>query len=425
MGRVAAIILGGGQGTRLFPLTAERSKPAVPLFGRYRLVDIPLSNCLHSNMNKIFVLTQFNSASLHRHIRETYKFDSFSRGFVEILAAEQTPATGDWFQGTADAVRKHLINIQNVKPDHYLILSGDHLYRMDYRPFLEAHIANDADVTVATLPVSKRDTSGFGIMKVQKDGRIKSFVEKPSTEEALKNMKTPRAFLEECGYEVGKRDYLASMGVYLFKAEVLEKILETRTEWIDFGKHIIPGTLKDHNSCAYLFDGFWEDIGTVRSYYQVHMDMLCPDPPVDFRDPQHIMYTHPRYLPGAYIENAKVDRSIICEGSQVLEGAQIEHSIVGIRSIVRKNAVIKDSIIMGVDFFVDKNDPRYRRIGIGENSRITRAIIDKSACIGKDVVIKGSPDLKDEDGKGYAIRDGIVIVLKNARIAKGTRIGKV
>ncbi|GMW00997.1 MAG: glucose-1-phosphate adenylyltransferase [Candidatus Hydrogenedentota bacterium] len=421
--RMVALILGGGRGTRLFPLTLERAKPAVPLSGRYRLVDIPISNCIHSNVNRIFLLTQFNSTSLHRHITHTYKFDNFSNGFVEILAAEQTTESGDWYQGTADAIRQHLKHIGNQHASHYLILAGDHLYRMDYREMLETHLANDADITVSVLPVNKRAAKSFGVLKVRKDGRIAQFFEKPSTEDQLVNLVTPPEVFENFGLQAGGKEYLASMGMYIFKPHVMESLLREHKEWVDFGKDVIPNSLKGFRVYSHIFHGYWEDIGTIRSYYETSLQMVQANPHFTFHTAGKPIYTRPRYLPGPRIQDAQVKDSIICEGSHI-HSATITQSIVGIRMIVQPGVVIESSIIMGNDFYVGERERKFTiPMGIGQGSRISRAIIDKNACIGKNVIIQGSDELPDSDGENYAIRDGIVIIPKNAVIPDGTKIG--
>ena len=422
MNEVGAIVLGGGRGTRLYPLTRVRSKPAVPLCGRYRLVDIPLSNCIHSGILRILVLTQFNSHSLNRHIKNTYKFDEFSGGSVEILAAEQTNDIGDWFQGTADAVRKHLLHIRQRGLKHFLILSGDQLYRMDYRTLLDTHLRNDADITVAALPVDREAAKSFGIMKVARSGEIRRFVEKPREDAVLDQLVTPAGLFKDFGLEPKGREHLASMGVYAFKAEVLEELLVRNPSWVDFGKEIIPGALKTHRVFAHMFSGFWEDIGTVRSYFDVSMAMTSPDPPFDLHDPDHMIYTHARMLPGVRMVDAKVRHSILCSGSQI-ERAVIRNSIIGIRSRIRPGAVIERAIVLGSDYFeAEPPEEVGVAIGIGRNARISQAIIDHNARIGDNVVIRGSDRMKDYDGDGYAIRDGIVVVFKDAVIPSGTRI---
>ncbi len=422
MDRVGGVVLGGGRGQRLHPLTALRAKPAVPLLGRYRLVDIPLSQCIHSGVKRVAVLTQFNSASLHRHIQDSYHFDHFSRGFIEILAAEQTNESGDWYQGTADAVRQQLRHLRHLGADYYLILSGDQLYRMDYRALVKTHVDNGAHITVSALPVDAEAAAGFGILRVNKSGRIRDFVEKPSSKEELAALESPPTMLKSFGLQADGRPYLASMGLYVFNVDVLEELLNTRREWNDFGKDVIPGSMRHWKVQAHLFNGFWEDIGTVRSYYNVHMQMCSDTPPFDLFEPARIIYTHPRYLPGSRLTDARIKESIICEGSRIFK-ASIHNSIIGIRSIVREGASIDRTIMMGADYL---ETPATRRgtlpIGIGAHCVIRNAIIDKNACIGNNVVIRGSAKLRDCDGDGYAVRDGLVIVMKNAAIPNGTRI---
>jgi glucose-1-phosphate adenylyltransferase len=427
MRNVCAIVLGGGRGSRLYPLTKERAKPAVPLYGRYRLVDIPLSNCIHSQINHIAVLTQYNSHSLNRHINNTYRFDTFSDGMVEVLTAEQTDhASGnEWFQGTADAVRKQFLHLQKPSIEHYIILSGDQLYRMDYRELLRTHLNKDADITVAALPVDRKDAEGFGIMKVLKSGRIREFVEKPTDSASLDALVTPEKVFEDFGLEAGGKPYLASMGVYAFKAEVLERLLMDHVEWIDFGKELIPYSLRTHQVHSHMFTGFWEDIGTVRSYFDVSMAMTTADPPFQFNDEHHQIYTHARALPGVRITDAHIKNSVICEGSRVTK-ASISNAIIGIRSIIHPGAKVDKAIILGAEYFEEHvEDSSKPQLGIGRNTRISNAIIDHNARIGKGVTIKGSKRLKDYDGDGFAIRDGIVVVLKNATIPDGTTIGAV
>ncbi len=424
MRHVCAIVLGGGRGTRLYPLTKVRSKPAVPLCGRYRLVDIPLSNCINSGVNRISVLTQFNSHSLNRHINSAYRFDEFNGGFVEILAAEQTNETGDWFQGTADAVRKHLSHIYKEGVEHFLILSGDQLYRMDYRELLRTHLQKNADITVAALPVNRDDARGFGIMKVNQQSAIRRFVEKPSDKAVLDSLITPEKVFRDFGLQAKGKEYLASMGIYAFKAEALGKLLTLNPEWVDFGKEILPSALNTHQVFAHMFYGFWEDIGTVRSYFNVSMAMTSPNPPFELHDPKNMIYTHKRMLPGVRIDDATVKNAIVCSGSRIHK-ATIENAIIGIRSIVRAGATIKRSIVLGADYFEEPNGSASCPIGIGKNARISQAIIDHNARIGNNVVIKGSDRLKDCDGDGYAIRDGIVIVFKDAVIPHGAKIGAV
>ncbi len=420
---VVALVLGGGRGSRLYPLTRERAKPAVPLGGRYRLVDIPLSNCIHSGIKRIYVFTQFNSASLHRHINNSYKFDHFSRGFVEILAAEQTVEGADWYQGTADAVRKHLREIHHLGASQYLILSGDQLYRMDYRTLLDTHVAAGADLTVAVLPVSRQAARSFGILKVNDEGTITEFVEKPSTDAQLDSMVTAPSVFEYAGLNASGKEFLASMGVYMFKPKVLEKILRDEQDWYDFGRHVIPNSLKRLKVHSHVFSGYWEDIGTVRSYYETSLQMTKPNPPFDFHQPGKPIFTRARNLPGARVLGAEIKDSLICEGC-VLQGATITDSIIGIRTIVNRMAHIERTVIMGADFYAGEKDTDSPvPMGIGEGSVISRAIIDKNAHIGRNVIIRGADGMSDADGPGYAIRDGLVIVLKDSTIPDYTQIG--
>ncbi len=422
MRKVSAIVLGGGRGTRLYPLTKVRAKPAVPLCGRYRLVDIPLSNCINSGVNRISVLTQFNSHSLNRHINSAYQFDEFSGGFVEVLAAEQTNETGDWFQGTADAVRKHLYHISRHPAKHFLILSGDQLYHMDYLNLIKTHLQKGADVTVAALPVTRDAARGFGIMKVNRQSAISRFVEKPNDPAVLDSLITPSKVFDDFGLPADGKDYLASMGIYAFKAEILEQLLTMNYEWVDFGKEVLPNALKNFKVFAHMFSGFWEDIGTVRSYFNVSMAMTSPNPPFEFHDPKNTIYTHTRMLPGVRVSDAKIKDAIICSGSRI-HRAEVSNAIIGIRSIVQAGAVIKHSIVLGADYFEEPDATRKYSIGIGRNTRISQAIIDHNARIGNNVIIQGSNKLQDKDGDGYAIRDGIIVVFKDAVIPNNTRIG--
>jgi len=422
--QVAAIVLGGGRGSRLWPLTAERAKPAVPLGGRYRLVDIPLSNCIHSQMNRIFVLTQFLSASLIRHINNAYKFDAFSQGFVEILAAEQTDmAEEHWYQGTADAIRKAVRHLRNAGAKHFVILAGDHLYRMDYREMLATHVRERADVTVATLPVNRNDAQGFGILKVANNGRIREFVEKPKEKKQLDSLTFPNEAFDRFGLKRKKgQDYLASMGVYVFKADLLFDVLHSRPEWIDFGQHVIPGLIGSHRIFAHPFVGYWQDIGTVRSYFDSNLALASPNPPFEFHEESQRIFTNSRYLPGSRINGATIKDAVVCEGCRIKSGSTITRSIIGIRMAIQQDVEISDTVMLGADYYEEKARPKHP-IGIGRGSKISRAIIDKNARIGKNVIIRGSKRLADREGPGYAIREGIVIVTKGAVIPDGTVIG--
>ncbi len=422
--KVMAVVLGGGRGTRLYPLTKLRSKPAVPLCGRYRLIDIPLSNCINSGFMRMVVLTQFNSHSLNRHIMNTYHFDEFHRGGVTILAAEQTNETGDWFQGTADAVRKHISHIFDPDIQYYLILSGDQLYRMDYRNLLKTHISKGAEITISALPVGRSSASQFGIMQLNSEGMIHRFVEKPKDDEVLNQLVKPPSLFDEFDISAEEKPYLASMGVYVFNADVLIRLLREHLEWVDFGKQLIPGALSKYRVYAHIFDGFWEDIGTVRSYYDVSIAMTHDNPPFEFHDPEQPIYTHRRALPGARIVRSEVDHAILCSGVRI-ETAKIRHSIIGIRSLIHEGAVIDHSIICGADFF-EMGETRHSSgiaMGIGPGTIIEKAIIDHNARIGKNVVIRGGDNLKDGDFEGYSIRDGVIVVHKNAVVSDGTSIG--
>ena len=416
MSRVLSVVMGGGQGARLFPLTLERSKPAVPLAGKYRLVDIPISNCINSRLNEVYLLTQFNSASLHRHISHSYKFDHFSRGFVEILAAEQTPNSDTWYQGTADAVRKNLNHLLNNDFEHLLILSGDQLYRMDFREIIASHIEKEAEVTVATIPVDRERAAGFGIMHNDETGRITRFVEKPDTDEALDSLRAE-------DQELGPDQYLASMGIYVFKRATLVELLEN--EQADFGRHIIPSAIDSHRVYSYTYKGYWEDIGTIRSFYEANLDMVSTIPKFNFFQMEMPIYTRPRFMPASKINGAAIDQAIISDGC-IIDRSRISQSLVGIRCLLSPGCRVHRSVLMGADFYeteVSKNENLSKGlplVGVGENTRIESAIIDKNARIGSNCVIspEGKPD--HFNGDNYYVREGIAIVPKGAVIADGT-----
>jgi glucose-1-phosphate adenylyltransferase len=414
---VLAIILGGGRGSRLYPLTKLRAKPAVPIGGRYRLIDVPISNCLNSDIHKIYVLTQFLSASLHRHIFQTYKFDLFSGGFVDILAAEETARGMDWYQGTADAVRKQLPHFSNARVDDILILSGDHLYRMDYGEFIEFHRERRADVTIAAQPVTLADASRYGILKSDKDGRITSFSEKPETDEldGLECISDP------------DRPCLASMGIYIFRPDVLKEMLE-ESDAEDFGKQIIPAAIESRRVYAYQFDGYWEDIGTIQSFYEANLAMTLPDPPFDFYNPQYPIYTRPRFLPPSRANGCHLDNTALAEGC-IIEKADIRESVIGLRSIIRADAHLTRTVMMGADFYETPERMGENKrlgipdVGVGKGSRIEGAIIDKNARIGENVTIrshKGETEFAETEH--YTIKDGIVVIPKNAVIPDETVI---
>ena len=422
---VQSIILAGGAGKRLYPLTQDRSKPAVPLGGKYRLIDVPISNCLNSGLKKIFVLTQFNSASLNRHISNTYRFDPFAEGFIEVLAAEQTMANPNWFQGTADAVRQHLHRFSGRENDYQLILSGDQLYRMDYHKLLESHWKRGADVTICVIPKNEAMASSFGLMKLGADGRVEQFREKPKGD-ALREMRTDTGALGLKPEDSQKRPYLASMGIYLFKSAVLIDLLADAS-MIDFGYQVIPRAIEKFDVYGFLFDGYWEDLGTVEAFYRANMDLTGSDPHFDFHDMTAPIYTRARFLPSSRIERCEIRDSIIAEGS-ILRGVRIFNSVVGIRSQIGENAQLERVMMMGADFYEDQEDFEYNRetgipnIGIGNGSVIRKAIIDKNAHIGENVRIFNEERIQNFDGPGYYIRDGIVIVPKNGVVPSGTSI---
>lgn len=406
---VVAIILGGGQGRRLFPLTLYRSKPAVPIGGKYRLVDIPISNSLHSGIQRIFVLTQFNSASLNNHIHNTYKFDYFSRSSVTLLAAEQTVLNARWFQGTADAVRCHIPHYHLHPDDDVMILSGDHLYRMDYRDIIQFHRDKKADVTLSAILVSEEITYEFGVLKMEKNGKITGFREKPVTKDERKGLESHQA-----------GQYYASMGVYVFKANVLMELLKGNEA--DFGKELIPRAIKECKTFGYWFDGYWRDIGTIQSFYKANLELTGQYPKFRFHSPKGNIFTHPRFLPPSQILASQIDNSLISEGC-ILREAHIENSIVGLRSVIHKRATINRSVIMGMDHFeFESQHASQVPLGIGEGSTIENAIIDKNARIGQRVTIKNVKGVPEENGTNYYIREGIVIVPKDAIIPDDTVI---
>jgi glucose-1-phosphate adenylyltransferase len=418
---VLGVILGGGRGTRLYPLTKLRSKPAVPLAGKYRLIDVPISNCINSGISRMYVLTQFLSESLNRHIYRTYKFDNFGGGWVQILAAEQTPGEGttasDWYQGTADAVRKQLFHIRTAHPTEVLVLSGDHLYRMDYRDFVASHRKSGADVTVAVQPVAREAAPHLGILKVDQANCIAEFAEKPKGKklETMASSDDPQ------------KPFLASMGIYIFGWDVLRDLLTSETK-DDFGKHILPAAINSHKVCAYAFDGYWEDIGTVRAYYRANLSLALPNPPFDLYDPVRPVYTRPRYLPGTRTDDCHLERVLLGDGSRI-QDAVISDSVIGLRSVIGPGVRIVRSVIMGADFYEDAarraaNKARGKPdVGIGSGSSIDGAIIDKNACIGRNVVIRPHPEIQEMvDEENYVIRDGLVIIPKNAVMPDGTVI---
>ena len=420
--KTLAIIMGGGAGTRLFPLTQERAKPAVPLGGKYRLVDIPISNCLNGGFSQIYVLTQFNSTSLHRHINASYKFDQFSKSFVEILAAQQTPEGASWYQGTADAVRQNLRDFLNRPYEHFLILSGDQLYRMDYLHLLQEHLSTGADITLGTTPVDRRAASGFGIMHSDADRRIYRFEEKPKDAALLDELRIPADLLTELGQPTEAELYQGSMGIYVFNRQILIDVLDNKFD--DFGKHIIPASLQKHKVFAYIFQGYWEDIGTVRAFFEANLALTDTVPAYNFFDRADPIYTHARFLPASKVNGASIRQAIVADGC-IITDARIDRAVIGLRSVIESGATIRNSVLMGADFYEGEGPPPAPGnppLGIGRNAVIDGAIIDKNARIGDGVVITPEGKPANVDGGNYYIRDGVVVVPKGAVISDGTRI---
>jgi glucose-1-phosphate adenylyltransferase len=411
LNEILAVILGGGAGKRLFPLTKLRAKPAVPIAGKYRLIDVPISNCINSDINRIAVLTQYNSVSLTRHITYSYRFDAFHAGWVHVWAAEQTPQSTDWYQGTADAVRKQLFEIKSTEADYVLILAGDHLYRMDFSYLAEFHWEMQADITVAVQPVAAQEASRFGLLKRGPDLRISSFVEKPRDPEVLEQF---------VSRDDPDRPFLGSMGIYIFKTGVLVNLLENSTS-DDFGSQIIPNALSECNVFGFDFDGYWEDIGTIRAFYETNLRLAQPDSPFNFYDPSGPIYTRPRFLPGSVIAGATLSNVLLADGCQI-HSAEISNSVVGLRSQIADDVQMSDTIMMGSDYY-DRSPSSGIPIGIGKNCRIQGAILDKNARIGENVEIKPYPRGTDIDEGNWAVKDGIVVVPKDAILHPGTYIG--
>ncbi len=419
--KTLAIILGGGRGSRLEPLTRQRSKPAVPVGGKYRLVDIPISNCLHAEIRQIFVLTQYNSASLNRHIKNSYQFDLFSRGFIDILAAEQTPGSSHWFQGTADAVRQSFHHLQNIDFDNILILSGDQLYQMDFREMLHKHNESGAEISIATIPVNANDATGFGIMKTNPEGRITDFHEKPDKDQLQGLESDVESYLKSEG-----REYLASMGIYIFNRSSMFELFEKQPEAKDFGKEIIPNALEtDYKVVSYPYDGYWTDIGTIKSFFEANLELTDKLPRFDLYDRNKMIFTRARLLPASKLSGTTLEHSIVAEGC-IVEASRIERSIVGIRSRVGQDSVVKESILMGNDYYPTLEDLQRKDgvppMGIGKRCHIENAIIDKNCCIGDDVRIKGGSHLPDQHNENYSVVDGIVVIPKHSVIEDRTQI---
>jgi len=422
---VLSLVLGGGQGTRLFPLTKDRAKPAVPLGGKYRLVDIPISNCINSGLKRVYLLTQFNSASLHRHVTQSFKFDQFSNGFVEVLAAEQTLTDTSWYQGTADAVRKNLNHLMNHPFKYVLVLSGDQLYRMDYRTIIAHHAANNADVTVATTPVPRQDIPSLGIMQMDVDYRINRFVEKPKNAAVQETLHLDRQWYPRLGIESDDELFLASMGIYVFNREVMVELLNNSLA--DFGKHIIPSVIKTHRVFAYIFQGYWEDIGTIRAFFEANLGLTEVLPRFNFFDMGSPIFTRPRFLPACKLNGATVERSLVAEGC-ILNNAEVRSSLVGLRSIVADGAQLYRTVLMGADYYesnesISQNEAEGRpRIGIGRNTRIENAIIDKNSRIGDECIISPEGKPTDMDHPLYYVRDGVIVIPRNGCIPHRTVI---
>ena len=423
--KVLCVIMGGGQGTRLFPLTKDRAKPAVPLAGKYRLVDIPISNCINSGFRRIYILTQFNSTSLHSHISRTYKFDQFSAGFVEILAAQQTFTNTSWYEGTADAVRKNLVHFLNHDFDYLLILSGDQLYRMDFREVINQHRENGADITIATLPVGRTEAKACGILHMDDTQRITRFVEKPKDDTLLDSLRLTPEMSKQLGIGGGHESFLASMGIYVFNRQIIRDLLDNPLS--DFGKHIIPHAINSHRVFSHVHQGYWEDIGTIRAFFEANLDLVSELPRFNFFDMSAPIFSRPRYLPGSKINGAVVDHAVISDGC-IINRARITTSIVGLRTIIGDGAELNRVVILGSDYYesqtsVERNEQDGKpRIGIGAQCRIENAIIDKNARIGNNVHISPAGKPENLDHELYYIRDGIVIIPKDAVIPHNTVI---
>lgn len=410
---ILAVILGGGRGSRLYPLTQMRSKPAVPIAGKYRLIDIPISNCINSGIFRIAILTQFNSVSLHRHITRTYQFDALHQGYVHIWAAEQTMERDSWYQGTADAFRKQMLEIQSAGMEYTLILAGDHLYRMDYKAMAKCHWETGADITVAVQPVEKDEVSRFGVLKREDGGIISDFVEKPKDPEIQKKF---------VSREDPERPYLGSMGIYMFNTKALIKILKENPDLDDFGSDIIPLAIKTHKVVGYDFEGYWADIGTIRSFYETNLALARHNPPFDFFDAKLPIYTDRRFLPGSIVADSGLKDVMIADGCKILK-SEISHSIIGIRSHISQGCVIKDTIVMGSDYYNEERESKSLiPIGIGKNCHIEGAILDKNARIGNHVTIKPFPPGTEIDNETWYVRDGIVVIPKGIEIPDGTTI---
>ena len=427
MQNVITLVLGGGRGTRLYPLTKYRSKPAVPLAGKYRLIDVPLSNCLNSGLRRIYVLTQFLSVSLHRHIRQTYRFDQFSGGYVELLAAQQTMEGGtDWYEGTADAVRKNVRYLEQRGIDYVLILSGDQLYQMNYLEMLHTHMQSGAEVSIAALPVNREAARSFGIMRIDDGGRVQGFVEKPQTEEELASVRMPADWFRSRGFDPRDRDCLASMGIYLFNRDLLVDTLRSTTHE-DFGREVFPTLISENHVQVHPFDGYWEDIGTTRAFYEANMALASPDPPFNLTRPESPLFSRSRFLPPSRLDGATITGSLIADGCRISRGAVIENSVIGLRTIIGENSVIRNSVLMGADQYETDTELRENNasgqpaLGIGTNTIIEDAIIDKNCRIGSNVVIRSNQPT-DREGDGWVVCDRIAVIEKDVVLQDGWQL---
>lgn len=428
MKNVLALVLGGGQGTRLYPLTKYRSKPAVPVAGKYRLIDIPLSNCINSGLNRCYVLTQFNSVSLHRHIRSTYNFDPFGGGFVEVLAAQQTLENADWYQGTADAVRRNLRYVEQPGVEYVLILSGDQLYQMNFQEMLDSHVKAAADVTIAAVPVHGREADALGIMRLDDTGRVVGFLEKPKTEQELALVRTAPAWIDAHGIPSRGRDCLANMGIYLFNRDTLLDVLR-KTDYRDFGKEVFPASVRARHVQVHLSDSYWEDIGTIKSFYDANLALIRPDAPFDLASVEAPIYSHARFLPPTRFDGATIRGSLVADGSMIEPGATIENSIIGVRCRVGRNVTIRDSIVMGNDVyetpeqFANHGVEGQPPLGIGEGSHIEGAIVDKNCRVGRNVHVANSQGVENTEETPHGmIRDGVVVMPKGTTLPDGWKM---
>jgi glucose-1-phosphate adenylyltransferase len=425
---VLSLILGGGRGTRLYPLTQLRSKPAVPVAGKYRLIDIPISNCINSGLQRIYVLTQFLSVSLHRHIANTYKFDPFSKGFVEVLAAQQTNEAADWYQGTADAVRQQIRYVLEDSCSMVIILSGDQLYRMDFAQLIRTHKESRADATIAVLPVPEDQVHGLGLVRVDETGKVVSFIEKPQTADQAAPYRTPKEWIEARGIAFKNRPYLASMGIYLFNRKALLDLLNARPLATDFGKEVFPRSIKTHHVQVHLFDGYWEDLGTVKAYHEANLALASDAPPFDFHSPEGVIYTRMRFLPASRVSGARLEQCLISDGCVIESGAVLERCLVGVRSRIARNVTLRDTVMLGADRFETDSDRANNQtrgipdLVVGEGAVIENAILDKECRIGKNAQIVNRRGVKDDEGENYVIRDGVVVIPRGTIVPDGTVI---